>query len=169
MPKKQKHKPNMEALVANDSRIDTKETEKSNNANIDLSVLKPLILQNMENLKEQRKSKKNNKKRKWNKEAAENGVDYSDEKVTDPEVHTVVDLTETDASDQIDTSALNSTFVSEDYSSDNCEDDVTPAEDDVTPPEDDVTPPEDQAYPSVFDDLNFKLISKEKAILIIKS
>merc|ERR1719228_2322358 len=165
MPKKQKHKPNMEALVADDYRKDTKETEKSNNANIDLSVLKPLILQNMENLKGQRKSKK----RKRNKEAAENGVDYSDEKVTDPEVHTVVDLTETDASDQIDTSALNSTFVSEDYSSDNCEDDVTPPEDDVTPPEDDVTTPEDQAYPSVFDDLNFKLISKEKAILIIKS
>merc|ERR1719228_1844995 len=100
MPKKQKHKPNMEALVANDSRIDTKETDKSNNANIDLSVLKPLILQNMENLKGQRKSKKNNKKRKQNKDAAT---------------------------------------------------------------------PEDQVHPSVFDDLNFKLISKEKAILIIKS
>jgi len=138
--------------------IDSKSSPKRKSKNIDLSVLKPIILQNMENAKKQSKVNKSDKKRKQNKEIAENNVDYSDEKVSDPDVIELAEHGETDPGDLADVSAFNSTFASDENSDNVCDEEMAEEEETLAPL-------------NVFnnDKLDFKLISKEKAVIIMEA
>ena len=148
----------------------------NSSVNIDISVLKPLI-QNMELSKGQENknsSKKLKRKRRRNKEAAEKGVDYSDEKEDPPpETDEVVDLTGgtevvdlTAADDEggggggCDTSAFNSSFVSEENSSN-----INSSDQEE---EDNVSDGAANSSRALLTDLEFTLVSKDRAVLVLQ-